>query len=88
MNCGPITSGMSFKMCVLGKSSQIADTTRCRLCLCEMSKKGKSLRTGSRSVAAGGWGGGRVTAHEDRRSSNLLKLDPVVEAARKFHLNH
>ena len=85
MNCGPITSGMSFKTRVLGKSSQTADTTRCRLCLCEMSKKGKSLRTGSRSVVAGGWGGGRVTAHEDRRSSNLLKLDRVVEAARKFH---
>ena len=43
-----------------------------------MPKKGKSMRTESRSVVAGGWGGGRVTAYEDRRSSNLLNLDWVV----------
>ena len=36
------------------------------------------MRTESRSVVAGGWGGGRVTAYEDRRSSNLLNLDWVV----------
>lgn len=85
MNFGPITSWMNFKMCVLEKSSQTANTTKCRFCLCEMSKKGKSMRTESRSLGAGGWGGGRVTAYEDRRSSNLLKLDCVVVAAWKFY---
>ena len=72
-------------MRVLGKGRQTASTTRCRFCLCGMPRKGKSVRTESRSVVAGGWGGGRVTAYEDRRSSNLLNLDWGVVAARKFY---
>ena len=85
MNFGPITSWMNFTMCVLEKSSQTANITKGRFCLYEMSIKGKSMRPESRSLVAGGWGGGRVTAYEDRRSSNLLKLDCVVVAARKFY---
>ena len=61
-NYGRVTSRMNFKMRALSVSSQTPNTTSCRFRLYEMSKKGKSMRTENRCMAARGWGGGRVTA--------------------------